>query len=282
MPPQKKGGKVLLVHDMAEWLASDPPQGATHGLSAEAFEKTLKEADLVLTGSEFNRVEIMKKARGFSDEKIRVVPNGLTPQFQKPVTRDKVEEVRRFYGLHKPYFLYAGSLETRKNLLRLVHGFLLYQQQSRAETELVMAGPKGWIGDEFMQFILSSALAGKVRWLDVVPSDHLAALYTDAMLFAYPALNEGFGMPVLEAMGCGAPVICADSGALPELVGDAALKVPPVQVGQWAAAFQKVAGDPEIREEMRRRGFERAAHYRWEQSARGILSALVGVAKARA
>lgn len=282
MPPQKRGGKVLLIHDLAEWIASDPPQGNPQALSPGDFEKTLKVVDLVLTVSDYNRAVIKRRIPGFSDEKIRVVPNGILPMFQKPVTRDKVEEVRRYYGLHKPYFFYAGVLETRKNLLRLVHAFLVYQQQAGVETELVMAGPKGWIGEDFMQFLLSSALAGKVRWLDVVPPDHLAALYTDAVLFVYPALNAGFGTPVLEAMGCGAPVLCAESGALPEIAGDAALKVPPTQVGLWVSAFQKVAGDREVREEMRRRGFECASHYRWDRSAKEVLSALVGVAKVRA
>jgi alpha-1,3-rhamnosyl/mannosyltransferase len=280
--PQKRGGKVLFIHDLVEWVSTDNSQGHPTALSPKDFEKVLSEADLVLTGSEFNRVEIKKRLQGFPDEKIRLVTDGLTPLFQKPALRDKVLEVRNYYGLRKPYILYAGTLETRKNLLRLVHGFLLYQQQTRTETELILAGPKGWIGDDFMQFLLSSALAGKVRWLDVVSSDHLAALYSDAVLFAYPALQEGSGVPILEAMGCGAPVLCADSGALPEVVGDAALKVPPTQVGQWAAALEKVAGDVELQEEMRRRGFARAASFRWDKSAKEVLSALVAVAKARA
>jgi glycosyltransferase involved in cell wall biosynthesis len=281
MPPQKRGGKVLLIHDLAEWVLSDPPQGNPQALSLGDFEKMLKAADLVLTGSEYSRDVIQKKVPGFPVEKIRVVTNGIATIFQKPALRDKVEEVRRYYGLHKPYFLYAGVLETRKNLLRLVHAFLVYQQQAGMGTELVLAGPKGWIGEEFIQFILSSALAGKVRWLDTVSPDHLAALYTDAVLFAYPAVNEGFGTSVLEAMGCGAPVLCAESGALPEMVGDAALKVPATQVGQWVSAFQKIAGDSEVRDEMRRRGFERASHYHLDRSAKELLSAWVGVAKAR-
>lgn len=281
LPPQKKGGKVLLIQDLAEWVTSDSSRGTDHGLTAKEFEDLLGGCDRVLTGSEFNRSELRRRFASFPDSKITVVPMGLSPLFQKPAPRDKVAEVRRYYGLHKPYLLYAGTLETRKNLLRLVHGFLLFQQQSQREVELVLAGPKGWISEDFMQFLLSSALAGKVRWLDVVPSDHLAALYTDAQLFAYPALREGSGTPMLEAMGCGAPVVCSDTGALPETAGNAALLVPPSEVAPWADAFTKVTGDPELREELRRRGFEHAARFRWENTARSVLASLVEVAKAR-
>jgi glycosyltransferase involved in cell wall biosynthesis len=277
-PPQKRGGKAIYVHDIAQWVAAEPNQGPTTIPGPKEFERVLSAADIILTGTEFNRDAILKRLPSYSADKVRVIPQGVAPLFQKPATREKIEEVRKLYGIQKPFFLYAGTVETRKNLLRLVHGFLLFQQQSGQDVQLLLAGPKGWIGEDFIQFLLSPVLAGRVRCLGAVSPEHLHALYSDAFLFAYPALQEGSGATMLEAMGCGAPVVCSDAGALPETAGNAALLVPPTQVGQWAAAFQKVVGDPEVRQELRNRGFVRAAQCKGEMSARAVLSALVSTA----
>jgi glycosyltransferase involved in cell wall biosynthesis len=215
-----------------------------------------------------------------TDEKVRVVPPGLAKLFQKPAPSDKVQAVKNKFGINLPYFLYAGTIETRKNLLRLVHGFLIYLQQSEEKAELILAGAKGWIGEEFMQFILSPALKGKVRWIGVVEPEELWGLYTGAEAFAYPALSEGFGMPILEAMGCGAPVLYASNGALPELAGDAGLGVGASDVGQWAGALLKIHRDQDLRDEMRHRGFARSAVYRWEKTAQQTLTSIVDAAKA--
>jgi len=274
LPPQKKGVKAIYLHDLAEWVATESQPNAPSRLAAKEFERVLSEVDLILTGSDYNRQAIKKRYPTFPDEKFRTIPPVVAPMFQRPALADQVEAVRKDYGLHRPYFLYAGTLETRKNLLRMVHAFLLYQQQSKIETDLVLAGPKGWIGEDFMQFILSPALKGKVRWIDLVPPESLAALYSGATLFAYPSHQEGSGAPILEAMGCGAPVICSDTGALPEWAGSAALLVPPNHIERWVGAFQRVAGDLEVREEMRRRGFERATNCRWETAAQSFLTTL--------
>lgn len=274
LPPQKKGVKAIYLHDLAEWVATEPQPNAPSRLTAKEFERVLSEADLILTGSDYNRQAIKKRYPTFPDAKFRAIPPAVSPGFQRPALADQVEAVRKAYGLHRPYFLYAGTLETRKNLLRMVHAFLLYQQQSKIETDLVLAGAKGWIGEDFMQFIQSPALKGKVRWLDLVPPESLAALYSGATLFAYPSHQEGSGAPILEAMGCGAPVVCSDTGALPEWAGSAALLVPPNHIERWVGAFQRVAGDLEVREEMRRRGFERASNCRWETAVQSFLTSL--------
>ncbi len=280
VPPQKKGAKILFVHDLAAWTAPEwamSPQSRNYG---KELEKQIEAADLVLTGSEFCRKEMRRLFARLTDEKVRVVPHGLAKLFQKPASSDKVEMVKKKLGLSLPFFLYAGTIETRKNLLRLVHGFLIYLQQSGEKAELILAGAKGWVGEEFMQFILSPALKGKVRWIGAVEPEDLWALYSGAEAFAYPALSEGFGMPILEAMGCGAPVLYASTGALPELAGDAGLGVGSSDVGQWAAALMKLHRDQDLRDEMRHRGFARSALYRWETTAKQTLTSIVDAAKA--
>ncbi len=281
VPPQKKGARVFFVHDLSCWTAPEwamDPRSQHYG---RELEKQIGAADLILTGSEYNRLEMKRLFPGLPEGKVRVVPHGVARMFQKAAPPEVLLEVKHRYNLTRPYALYVGSLETRKNLLRLVHGFLLFHQQVKTDMELILAGPKGWIGEEFMQFITSPALGGKVRWIDAVPPEHLWGLYTGAEMFAYPALTEGFGLPMLEAMGCGTPVMYAANGALPEVAGDAGMQVAATDVNQWASAFVRLHQDQDLRSELIHRGAARVTLYRWEKTAQQTLESLRQAVKAR-
>jgi glycosyltransferase involved in cell wall biosynthesis len=184
--------------------------------------------------------------------------------------------------LTHPYFLFVGTLEPRKNLLRLVHSYLLFKQRVRTDHELVLAGPKGDLPEDVMQFILAPQLADKVKWLDYVRPDEMPALYTGAEAVLYPALREGFGLPLLEAMGCGTPVICSNVGAIPEVVGDGAWLVDPSAVGEWASAMERAATEKAFLNVLRDRGRARSTLFRMENSAKQTLAALKLAAKSHA
>ena len=271
--PQKHGKKVLFVHDLTflthpEWVSDEMVK--TLGAN---LEKQEEKADMILTCSEYNRQEMLKHFKRLTESKIRVVPHGLPHPFRRPAEAAKVEAVRSHFGLSKPYFLFVGRLEPRKNLLRLVHSFLLFKQLTHTEHELILAGPKGWIGEEFMQFILSPQLAEKVHWLDYVKAEDLPALYTGADAFLFPSLKEGFGMPLLEAMGCGTPVICSNASAMPEVVGDGAWMIDPVNVADWSKAMVRLATEPAFGQLLREKGRARVALFQIENTAKQTLMA---------
>ncbi len=272
--PQKQGKKVLFVHDLThlthpQWV----PEETGKNLKAN-WGKQEETADLILTASDYNRQEILSHAPRLGEGKVRVVPHGVPSNFQRPASQDKVRTVRETYRLAKPYFLFVGSLEPRKNLLRLVHAFLLFKQKSRMDHQLVLAGPKGYVGDEFMEFLSSPQLVDKVRWLHYIPEEDLPALYTGATAFVFPSLKEGFGLPLLEAMGCGLPILCSNTGAIPEVVGDAAWMMDPMNVTDWARAMERAASEPAFTGILSEKGRTRVSLFRIDQTARQTLAAL--------
>lgn len=271
--PQKNGKKVLFVHDLTFLTNPELASGEVVKTLGTNLEKQEEKADLILTCSDYNRKEMLKYYKQLPETKVRVIPHGLPSAFHKPAPAEKIKAVQEHYGLHKPYFLFVGQLEPRKNLLRLVHSFLLFKQQTHAEHQLILAGPKGWIGEDFMQFITSPQLADKVRWLDYVKDEELPPLYSGAGAFLFPPVKESFGMPLLEAMGCGTPVVCSNAAAIPEVVGDGAWMIDPANVGEWTRAMARIVGEPAFGQLLREKGRARAGLFQMENTAKQTLTA---------
>ena len=272
--PQKQGKKVLFIHDLT--FITNPEmanQEVVKSLSGQ-LEKSEEKADLILTCSEYNRQQMLKLFKNMPSSKIRVIPHGLPDAFRKPASPSAVHRVKEKYSLEKPYFLFVGTLEPRKNLLRLVHAFLLFKQKIKTDHQLVLVGPKGWIGENFFEFILSPQVSDKVRWLDYVEAENLPGLYTGSEAFVFPSLKEGFGLPLLEAMGCGTAVICSNVAAIPEVAGDGAWMVDPTNVGEWSKALERIVTEPAFAEVLKFRGKARAALFRMENTAKQTLAAL--------
>jgi glycosyltransferase involved in cell wall biosynthesis len=272
--PQKQGKKVIFIHDLTFITNPDMVQQDTLKNLENNMGKQGEKADLILTCSEYNRQEILKYFQSLPESKIRVVPHGLNHEFRLPAPAEKIRSVKEQYRLPHPYFLFVGTLEPRKNLLRLVHAFLIFKQKTKSDHQLVLAGPKGWIGDDFMDFILAPQMVDKVRWLDYVQAEDLPALYTGADAFLFPSLKEGFGMPLLEAMGCGVPVLCSNATAIPEVVGDAAWMIDPNNVGEWASAMERVVKEPAFAGVLREKGRTRISLFQMDNTAKQTLAAL--------
>src|SRR5690606_36354608 len=179
-----------------------------------------------------------------------------------------IDAVRRKYNLPERYWLYIGTLQPRKNIVRLVQAYAKWRSADDS-AGLVLAGAKGWLFDP--------------AWVEGVEGVHMpgyiddadkGALYVGAIALVFPSLYEGFGFPVLEAMGCGCPVICSSTSSLPELAGDAAMLVDPLDVDAIAAAMTQVAGDAELRASLAARGAEQARRFTWDAAARAALGAL--------
>jgi glycosyltransferase involved in cell wall biosynthesis len=161
--------------------------------------------------------------------------------------------------------LFVGTLEPRKNVPLLLEAFALLRRE--VDAQLLLVGARGWLDEPIMAAHARSGVGDAARFLGSLGEEDLALLYSHAGVFVLPSLYEGFGLPVLEAMACGAPVVCSNAGPLPEVAGDAAVLLKPEDPIVWAVALRDVLTQPRAADELRRRGFDRAREYDWEQTA---------------
>jgi len=212
---------------------------------------------------------------GTDPDKITVVYPGYDDMVFQPVRDEKaLEAVKAKYGIAGDYILFVGTLQPRKNLTRLIKA---YWKLKAGSWKLVIAGKKGWLYREIFQQVEKLGLEGKVVFTGYVPEGDLPTLLSGARLFVVPSLYEGFGLPVLEALACGTPVVCSNVSSLPEVAGDAALLVDPLDVEGLAAAMERVLGDESLRAELMERGFEQVRKFSWEKCARETLDVLESV-----
>ncbi|HEX9841556.1 MAG TPA: glycosyltransferase family 1 protein, partial [bacterium] len=239
----------------------------------------IRRADLVFTVSETSRRDILQAFR-LPAARVRVVSDAVDPRFKPPAHPGAAQAVLRRYGLEpgQRFVLYVGGISPHKNLETLVRAFGRWRRdQGTVAMKLVLVGD--FAADVFYSsypslrdLIASSALEGDVRFAGFVPDDDLVHFYGATDVLVLPSLSEGFGLPALEAMACGAPVIASEAGALPEVVGNAGLLFPPRSADSLAAALGRVLGDATLRAGMGARGLVQAAQFTWDASARAALA----------
>jgi glycosyltransferase involved in cell wall biosynthesis len=225
----------------------------------------LRDADKIIAISECTKKDAIR-LYGIEEAKIRVIHGGVNPFF-RPVSPDTAEAVRHRYNLPNHYILYVGTIEPRKNLVTLLEAYRALRNRD-AEIKLVIAGRKGWRQEEFFRKLLKTGLEHDIVFTGFVPDQDLPAVYTMADVFAFPSLYEGFGLPVLEAMACGTPVVCSNTSRLPEVAGNAAVLVSPQDVRGWIEALNKILKSDELRTDLHQRGLRQAAGFTWESTAR--------------
>ncbi len=175
-------------------------------------------------------------------------------------------------GIQRPYILYVGSIEPRKNLLRLLQAYARLREVA-PQWRLVIVGARNiWLSSPLILEIDKMSLKPWVQFTGFIPESDLPALYNGADLFAFPSLYEGFGLPVLEAMRCGTPVVTSNLSSLPEVAGDAAILVDPYDVEAIASAMQRALTDPALAQDLQRRGLEWSEGFTWERTARQTLA----------
>ncbi|MGI8586557.1 MAG: glycosyltransferase family 4 protein [Chloroflexia bacterium] len=213
--------------------------------------------------------------------KIRVVLHGVDPTFRRVTDSAAVSAARERHGLGgpAPYVLFVGTLQPRKNLGLLIDAFAAllaaWDAADGPPPVLALGGKKGWLYDALFGQVVRLGLAGSVRFLGYVPDDDLPALISGATAVALPSLYEGFGLPALEALACGAPLLAADSSSLPEVTGDAALLLDPHDAPAWTSALRRVLTDPALRADLSAGGPDRAAEFTWARTAEETLGVLL-------
>jgi len=263
---------VVTIHDCIHLLFPEYlPNRLAYRYAKLMMGSAVKRSSLVFTVSEASRRDILQFYPEADPDRLQVVPNAIDATLLADPGEEEMERVKERYQIRGRVVLYAGNIKPHKNLDRLITAFGLLKQRSGHEDLKLLI-----IGDEINKYpslrrrVEAAGVRQDVRFFGFVPEQTLAALYRLASVFAFPSLYEGFGLPPLEAMACGTPVVTSNMSSIPEVVGDAAVLVDPYDVSAIADGLGRVLGDAALRDSLIARGHERVQHFSWERSVRAI------------
>lgn len=268
--PVKKAKTVAFVHDLTTLKY---PQYHTKGnifLHRQRFNR-LSKVDGILTNSEVTKRDIAEHLK-INPDKIFVTHLGADESF-RPMEKFEVKPVLQKYQLYKPYILFVGTLEPRKNIPTLIRAFNELKLQYQIPHQLVLAGQKGWLYHDIFKEMNASPFISDIRYIGYASDSDLPALMNGASVFSYPSFYEGFGLPVLEAMQCGTPVVTSSVSSLPEVGGEACLYVHPESFDQLSNQIFKILNDSAFASSLSKKGIERAQDFSWEKCAKKTLEA---------
>lgn len=257
---------VITIHDLAfliypHILAADSRRHYT-----DQIEAAVRRADHIVVVSEATRADVMERLN-VEASRITVTPEAADERFM-PATAEQVASMRIRRQLPQEYVLFVGTIEPRKNLDGLLRAVNLIKNAP----PLVIAGQRGWLDEDIHRLIDELKVSGRVIWLENVADEELPALYSGASVFCLPSNYEGFGLPALEAMACGTPVVVSDRGSLPEVVGEAGILVNPDAPASISEGIQRVLSDSKLAADLRKRGLERAKTFTWRRMTEQTLA----------
>jgi glycosyltransferase involved in cell wall biosynthesis len=268
LPLWKSCRHVVSIHDMTFHLTPERHLPAKRYYFQQMIPRACRQADAVIAISESTKRDLISLL-GVREEKIFVVYHGVPPHYRRVTDEQPLAAVRRRFGLNRPYVLHVGMLEPRKNLKTLVEAYRT-ADDIHTDYDLVLAGGYGWGYEPLLEQIRASGL-DSIRATGYVAEEDLPALYSQAELFVYPSVYEGFGLPVLEAMAFEVPVITSNVSSMPEVAGDACFLIEPEDVSGLKQAMRRILGSPELRSRMAAAGRARAQQFTWEATARRTL-----------
>lgn len=275
VPPGVQGKTIAIVHDMAYQAHPETVNRKTLKWLQLTLKKSCKRADAIVTVSEFSKKEIVKYL-GVPAEKITVMPNGVNLDLFHPgYSQTQIDQVKNKYQINGRYFLYLGTLEPRKNLVRLIQAYGKLWETFKADEKnkdsendfpyLVLAGGKGWMYESIFETVEELKLSDRVIFTGYVEEEEAPVLMKGARAFVFPSLYEGFGMPPLEAMACGTPVLTSNVSSLPEVVGETGILVDPESVDSIAEGMKTLIDDDELCTKLGEEGIRRAAEFTWDK-----------------
>lgn len=273
-PPFSPCPIVVSIHDLSFEHLPETFKWRSRKQLRITVRRSARAASQVIALSDYARNDIVN-TYGLEPEKVSVIPLAASAHFQPVKGEEQLQRVRQTYGIEGDYILSVGAIQPRKNLSRLVAAYSRLRRVGPQGNlpKLVLVGKCAWLYDETLRTIKELGVSESVILTGYVPESDLPALYSGALCFVYPSYFEGFGLPPLEAMQCGAPVIVGDKTSLPEVVGDAGILMDPFDVDDMAAAIEKVISDSNLREQLRVKGLERAKLFNWQKTARQTLAA---------
>jgi glycosyltransferase involved in cell wall biosynthesis len=272
LPPLVRARGVVTVHDLSFLTVPECADPGLRTLLRSAVPAALTRAHRILADSESTRQDIVRLL-GVSGAKVDVVLCGVEERFRPIREPEQLLTLRQRYRLPERFILTLGTLEPRKNHAGLINAYASLRNRTAGLPPLVIAGGKGWLFDEVTAQVQREGLDSDVLFAGYVADEDLPALYNAADLFVFPSLYEGFGLPPLEALACGTPVVAANNSSLPEVIGEAGLLVDARDTDALAEAMHAALMDRDLRRHLAERGPVQAARFTWTNAARALLEA---------
>lgn len=269
LPIRWRGEGVVTVHDMNFEVSPQTIHPVRRAYLRAITRQSVHRACGVIAVSRATAEDIMR-LYGVPDGQIAVIPYGLDATFAPANARHMEPLVRERYRLPEEFLLFVGTLEPRKNLPRLLEAYTLANRRASLPP-LVLVGAPGWQHERILTQARRLGIEGQLRFAGYILRENLPGVYAAARALLYPSLYEGFGLPPLEAMGCGTPVLASNVSAMPEVIGDAGVLINPCDVQEMADGILRIAQDETLRQRMVERGLERAQQFRWDEVARQTL-----------
>jgi len=273
LPPLRHARGILTVHDLAFLMRPECADAHLRAYLEEVVPRSVRRADYIIADSENTRNDLVVLL-GVHPDAVSVVPGGVEAHFAPVVDPAALLEARARLGVGSaPFILAIGVIEPRKNLSLLMDAFALLKRRQIGppNLKLVLAGGNGWLVDGILEHHAASPVTADMLLPGFIPDNLLPAVYSAATVLAYPSLYEGFGLPILEAMACGTPVVASRASCLPEVAEGAAIMVDPDDVEDLAGALERALTDSDLRARLIKRGHERAAEYTWQRAAERLL-----------
>lgn len=271
LPPLRQGKKVVTIHDLSFLRYPEGAEPSLRQYLGRAVPDAAGRADLILADSQNTRRDVIELL-GAPEEKVEVLYPGVSEEFKPIDDQELLDKVRRMYGLSFPFILSVGTIEPRKNLVRLIDAYAALRASADVSHKLVIAGRKGWLYEDVFRRVEELSLEKEVIFLGFVAEEDLPPLYNLAQVLVFPSLYEGFGLPPLEAMACGTPVIASCSSSLPEVVGEAGLMVSARDAEALRQTMSEVLDEPTLREDLVRKGLRQARRFKWETAAKRMVA----------
>ena len=268
-PTSGKIPTLLTVHDLSFVFFPDVYPKPLVSYLNQVVPRSVNKATHILADSQATKDDLIGVYQ-VAQEKITVLYSGADERFQPVTDKAKIRAVRQKYNLaDTPYILSVGTVQPRKNYQMLIRAFAPVAQHQ--PHDLIISGGKGWLYDEMMAEVERQGLNGRVHFIGFVDDEDLPTLYSEATLFVMPSIYEGFGIPILEAMGCGTPVISSNVSSLPEVTGDTSVLLPPDNQLAWTDTIENLLQNRAQREALVKLGFDQAKQFSWQKSAKQLL-----------
>lgn len=270
IPNNIKSKTIVTVYDMVYKFYPETMNKKNYKILDKNLQRSCRDADLILTISENSRKEIVE----FMDvphDKIRIVyPAADIDIFYSREETHTKNILKNKYNLDSDYILYLGALEPRKNITTLINAFKIVSERNRY-INLVISGPRGWLYEDIFKLVKDLNIEDRVIFTGYVAEEDKPAIYAGALAFVFPSFYEGFGIPPLEAMACGTPVIVSNTSSLPEVVGDAGILINPMDIESLAFEIDRLINDQALRKNYIEKGLERAENFSWDDSAKKVV-----------
>lgn len=272
------GKSVAVIHDVGFRRVPNVYESGDRRRQESELKRTIKKAKKIFCVSEFTKREVVELFK-VSEDRIVVAPNAVDTNVFRPMDESATISVLQKYRLGRHFFLYVGRMDEKKNVKTIIRAFELFKASRGLGDpfELVLVGARGFQFDQIKTYVDRSNAKQAIKYLGYLPESETSALMNATTAFLFPSWYEGFGVPPLEAAACGAPLIVSDIGAHREVLQGAAIFVKPSEPEAWGKILMQIAADPSIGQALRPKGFERAAAYSWDATAKIVLETLRGL-----